>query len=220
MARSAHIEVAKTGRYFIEGHLGKDTREVWIVCHGYGYLAEFFIKYFKCLVSDSCCVIAPEGLNKFYKEGMGGEVGASWMTSSDRLSEIDDYVNYLDRLLEVTLAEVDRNAVTLNVLGFSQGTATVCRWLTKGMVKPDNFVLWAGEIPDDVDIQKFNKELGEEPVHLVIGDNDEFISEAMVEDYGSYLRSKEINFDLHRYNGGHKINEAVLLEIAGRFQQS
>ena len=41
MVRSAHIEVTKTGRYFIEGHLGKDTSEVWIVCHGYGYLAEF-----------------------------------------------------------------------------------------------------------------------------------------------------------------------------------
>ncbi|HIA06414.1 MAG TPA: phospholipase [Flavobacteriales bacterium] len=220
MARSEHIEVTKTGRYFIEGQLGHNTEEVWIVCHGYGYLAEFFIKHFTNLASDTCCVIAPEGLNKFYKEGMGGEVGASWMTRSDRLIEIHDYINYLDQLLEMVLAEVERDAIKLNVLGFSQGTATVCRWLTKGKVQADNLVIWAGEIPDDIDFEKFNQQFTNKPVQLVVGDNDEFISEQMLEHFVSFLRSKAINFELSRYKGGHKINEALLLEIAQGFRQS
>jgi len=220
MARSEHIEVTKTGRYFIEGNLGGNTREVWIVCHGYGYLAEFFIKYFEELANDTCCIIAPEGLNRFYKDGMGGDVGASWMTKSDRLSEIEDYINYLDQLLDMVLKEVDRDKIRLNILGFSQGTATVCRWLTRGKVDVDNVVIWAGEIPDDIDFDKFNDLFKIKPVHLVIGDNDEFVSEQILEAFAGFLKMKSINYHLHRYKGGHKIDESLLLELAKSFRSS
>jgi len=218
MARSEHIKVTKTGRYYVEGHLTQNTEEVWIVCHGYGYLAAYFIKYFETLASETCCVIAPEGLNKFYKSGMGGDVGASWMTKSDRLSEIEDYVNYLDQLLEVILKQVDRNSIRLNILGFSQGTAAVCRWLTRGNVAVDNVVIWAGEIPDDIDFQKFNDILNKRPVQLVMGDNDEFISDKVLEHFELYLKSKSIAYKLHQYLGGHKIHEPLLLEIAGNLR--
>jgi len=44
------------------------------------------------------------------------------------LSEIDDYVRYLTRSTPRCFARVERGAVTLHLLGFSQGTATACRW--------------------------------------------------------------------------------------------
>lgn len=218
MAVSEHITITKTGRYSIEGELGENTKEVWIVCHGYGYLAEYFIKYFENLTNDTCCVIAPEGLNKFYKNGMGGDVGANWMTKSDRLSEIEDYINFLDQLLAMILAKVDRTGIKLNILGFSQGTATVCRWLTRSNIKADNVVIWAGEIPDDIDFDKFNQLFENKPVQLVVGDNDEFVSEEILEHFAAFLKSKAINFNLRRYEGGHKIDEALLLEIAQGFR--
>ena len=220
MAQVEHMEVRKTGRYYVEGQLGTNTDEVWIALHGYGYLGEYFIKYFEDLASDTCCVIAPEGLNKFYKDGMGGDVGASWMTKSDRLNEIEDYVNYLDQLLEVVLKNVDRNKIKLNILGFSQGTATACRWLTQGNVSPDNVVIWAGEIPDDTDFEKFKRLFEERPVQLVVGDSDQFISEQVLEHFAAFLKSKAINYNLHRYHGGHKIHEPLLLEIAESFRRS
>ncbi|MBL4754100.1 MAG: dienelactone hydrolase family protein [Flavobacteriales bacterium] len=182
-------------------------------------MAEYFIKYFKSLASDTCCVIAPEGLNKFYKSGMGGDVGASWMTKSDRLSEIEDYVNYLNQLLAVVLKQVDKDKIRLNVLGFSQGTAAVTRWLTKRDVAADNVVIWAGEIPDDIDFQKFKKILNNKPVQIVVGDSDEFISEKVLEHFELYLKSKSVAYQLHRYVGGHKISEPLLLEIAGNLRK-
>jgi len=214
MAECASIEVTKRARYYIDGHLGENTTEVWIVCHGYGYLAEYFIRYFEGLASETCCILAPEGLSKFYKDGMGGDVGASWMTKSDRLNEIEDYINYLDQLYKYVTGIIDRDKVKLNVLGFSQGTATVCRWLTRGQVVADEVLIWAGEIPDDIDFEKFNKLFLTKPVHLVIGDSDEFISEQILEQFRIYLKSKSINYELHRYKGGHRIDEELLHKIA------
>lgn len=220
MAKEEHIEVKRRGRYYIDGHLGPETKEVWIVCHGYGYLAEYFVKYFERLASDTCCVVAPEGLSRFYKDGMGGDVGASWMTKSDRLSEIDDYVAYLDQLTNLVMKDLDRTRVKLNVLGFSQGTAAVCRWLTMGSTSIDNLVVWAGEIPGDINFNKFNEVLNGKPVHLVIGDSDEFVSSKMLEQFEMYLKSKSIDYILHLYQGGHKIDGPLLLEIAEKFREA
>lgn len=214
MVSEHHIEVKRTARYYTDGHLGPETKEVWIVCHGYGYLAEYFIKYFKGLASGTCCIVAPEGLSRFYKSGVGGDVGASWMTKSDRLSEIDDYVNYLEQLVQFIMKDLDREEVKLNVLGFSQGTAAVCRWLTSRSIAIDNLVIWAGEIPDDLDFEKFNQVLDKKPVHLVIGDADEFVSEQLLKQFEMYLKSKSVDYKLHLYKGGHKINEPVLQELA------
>jgi len=46
------------------------------------------------------------------------------MTREDRLHEIDDYVHYLDALH----TKIVPQGATVTALGFSQGTATVCRW--------------------------------------------------------------------------------------------
>ena len=58
------------------------------------------------------------------------------MTREDRKSEIADYVEYLDAVLdEVTGAsdvESGGELVPLTVLGFSQGAHTVCRWVAAG----------------------------------------------------------------------------------------
>ena len=214
MAREEHIVVKRSARYFIDGYLGPETKEVWIVCHGYGYLSEYFVKYFEGLASETCCVVAPEGLSRFYKDGMGGNVGASWMTKADRLSEIDDYVAYLDQLTAELLSGLDRSKVELNILGFSQGSAAVCRWITMGSVSFDNLIIWAGDIPDDIDHGKLNEVLNNKPVHLVIGDSDEFISEKVLEQFEMYLKSKEVDYKVYLYEGGHKIDEPLLLEIA------
>jgi len=218
MGTCEHIEIKKTARYYVEGKLGPNTEEVWMVCHGYGYMAEYFIKYFTGLASETCCVVAPEALNKFYKDGMGGDVGASWMTKSDRLNEIEDYVNYLDQLLKVIMKDLDVKKVKLNILGFSQGTAAVCRWITMRDVAVDNLIIWAGDIPNDIDFQKFNQVLEDRPLHLIVGDTDKFISQQIMDQFALFLKGKSVNYMLHRYDGGHKIQEALLLELAAGFR--
>ncbi|MCZ8216519.1 MAG: phospholipase, partial [Cyclobacteriaceae bacterium] len=74
-------------RYQTLGKLDANTRKVWFVLHGYGQLAEYFLRKFKSLEAQEIFVIAPEGLSRFYMEDVtrrsqGGSqrVGATWMT--------------------------------------------------------------------------------------------------------------------------------------------
>src|SRR6266704_2680299 len=93
------LSTSRTARYFTLGH-PSDARELWFVCHGYGQLASRFLERFHSLESQRRCIVAPEGLSRFYLTEHPTErrVGASWMTREDRLHEIDDYVRYLDAL--------------------------------------------------------------------------------------------------------------------------
>src|SRR5690242_4086162 len=138
-----HLSTPRTARYFTLGNL-QDAKEIWFVLHGYGYLAEDFIKNFQALSYNNTLIIAPEALSRFYLRGFGGNIGASWMTREDRLSEIDDYILYLDNLYSEIIENTSVNKIT--AVGFSQGGPAVLRWLANGKSKVDNVVLWSADI--------------------------------------------------------------------------
>ena len=75
------------------------------------------------------------------------------MTKMDRLTEIDDYSNFLD---EVYMSHIRDTAegLKISVLGFSQGGATAVRWLEKTKKKVDNLILWGAGFPMDIDYSK------------------------------------------------------------------
>src|SRR5215211_5481963 len=136
------LAVRRTARYLTMGVPSPATRELWYVCHGYGQLAAEFIRDFAVLDDDSRLVVAPEALNRFYKNPepsrhrIGG-VGATWMTSEARELEIDDYVAYLDDLhahltADAVAGGADPDSLRVRVLGFSQGAATAARWVALG----------------------------------------------------------------------------------------
>ena len=83
------IKVPKTARYFTIGN-EEQPDEIWFVLHGYAQLANYFIEKFRVLESKNILVVAPEGLHRFYWNGMSGRVAASWMTKEDRLTDIAD----------------------------------------------------------------------------------------------------------------------------------
>ena len=149
-----NIVVQKTARYFVQGEVTDQTEEVWFVCHGYGQLAKYFLKKFEILNDGKKLVVAPEALNRFYWQGFSGRVGASWMTKEDRLEEIDDYTNYLDSVFQEVLSEFNGREVRINILGFSQATATVCRWVASKKPEITNLILWAGAFPHDLNYEK------------------------------------------------------------------
>ena len=98
MIEEHHIQTTRSARYYSLGSIEGEITEVWYVLHGYGQRAEDFIKNFLPITSEGILVIASEALSRFYVKGFAGEVGASWMTREDRMSEIKDYVRYLDNL--------------------------------------------------------------------------------------------------------------------------
>lgn len=204
------LTTLRTGRYFTLGSCAR-AADVWIVCHGYGQLAARFLERFRVIADDTRCIVAPEGLSRFYLSESPAErrVGASWMTKEDRLHEIEDYVRYLDALHN-QVAGGKRN---ITALGFSQGTATVCRWAALSVAaRIDRLILWGGEVPPDLDLRedRVAARLLQARLTLVYGDRDEFFTPKVVAATEARLRESGIPYDRVSYGGGHELHAETL----------
>ena len=211
-----HLTVARSARYYQLGELRADTRRIWFVLHGYGQLAAYFLRHFEAIAQADphLIIIAPEGLSRFYLNGNGGRVGASWMTKVDRLAEIDDYVAYLNQLTAPVLANAPKADIT--VLGFSQGAATAGRWLSRANFRPTRLILWAGAFPEDMDFRVATSLLRHLPVTLVVGEQDEYIGAAQVRAQLDFLRQLGVEAELIQFAGRHTLDAQVLHQLAGR----
>jgi len=215
-----HLSVSRTARYFTLGTSSGEVGEVWFACHGYGQLAARFLEKLRVLDDGRRYLVAPEGLSRFYLSESPTErrVGATWMTREDRLAEIDDYVRYLDAVYADVFRSLDRAAVTVHALGFSQGTSTVSRWAAMGNAKIDRLTLWGGEFPPDLDltVDALVSRLRGVQLALVYGRSDEYITPKVIQAITSRLRQNGIPYDEIPFDGGHELNEAVLRRLGGR----
>lgn len=139
-------------------------------------------------------------------------VGATWMTREDRLAEIADYVGYLDTLYDEVFARVDRGAVKVLVLGFSQGVATACRWLCRGRARADTLVLWAGPLPAELDVESVEP-LRHTRVLRVFGERDEVAGAEALEIDAGRLRELGLDVPLLKFDGGHELSPAILTSL-------
>jgi predicted esterase len=214
-----HLSVTRTARYHTLGDSAPDTRDVWIACHGFGQLAAEFVRELEPIAAPGRLIVAPEALNRFYlddletRRGTPGRVGATWMTREDRLAEIDDYVAYLDRLAERVLAPLPSD-VRVRALGFSQGVATVCRWVARGAPRVRELILWAGAIPPELASDAFAARLRALRVTLVVGERDRFASWSAVEEETARLRAAGVEPEVIRFAGGHRMDRGTLERIA------
>ena len=202
----------RTARYFTLGS-PQGATDVWFVCHGYGQLASRFLERFRALESERRCIVAPEGLSRFYLTENPSErrVGASWMTREDRRHEIDDYVRYLDALY----AQVVPGNARVTALGFSQGTATVCRWAAFGAARIDRLMVWGGEVPPDLDLgdARVSARLRDLRLTLVYGTKDQFFTLKIVASTESRLKEHKVDYERIPFDGGHEIDEATLRSL-------
>ena len=109
-----HLSTPRTARYHTLGDPASATH-IWIVLHGYGQLARYFLRPFEGLETGQL-IAAPEGLSRFYSDIAHTRVGATWMTREDRDHEIIDQAIYLDRLA-VHLQQQCPPGTPLSVLG-------------------------------------------------------------------------------------------------------
>lgn len=208
-----NIKVEKTARYFCNENGLRNIKSVWIVIHGYAQLAKDFINEFEFLSDESTLIIAPEGLSKFY---FRDKVAASWMTKEDRLNEINDYVNYLDKVLEEVKNEFKLNGAKINLLGFSQGVHTASRWFIEGSNYFDNLILCSSDFPIDADFRKLKIKMKKSKMFFVYGSNDVIINEQTIQKNRKLLKDIEIDFDEIFFEGRHEINKDSLIEILNK----
>jgi len=215
-----HIPVTRTARYAMLGTPSEHTTEVWFALHGYGQLAAEFIVPFGALDDGTRVIVAPEALNRFYlvtpKDTRAADrpVGATWMTREDRQSDIADYVGYLDRLYATIFTQLRRERVVVRALGFSQGVATVVRWLTLGRAQIDQLILWGGLLPPDLELKHGVSALRGVPLRLVAGSRDEFVGGAVLERELARLTELGVSHQHLAFEGGHALSRTMLRRLA------
>jgi len=214
-----HIEVRRTARYYTLGPAPDTAREVWFVLHGYSQLARRFLRHFSRLDDGTRALVAPEALNRYYSEYEPGyhrpdaRTGATWMTREDRLTEIADYINYLDQLyLTLLPPAAERSPQRLVLLGFSQGAAAAARWAAQGTARFSRIILWGGFVPS---------ELARQPdlfhgsqLTLVCGRGDHYATPAAAHAESEALRAAGLAHRLSWYDGGHQIDATTLERLA------
>jgi predicted esterase len=220
MQAEHHIAVTRSARYFTRGDIGSGITDVWFACHGYGQLAADFAKEFECIDAPERLVVVPEALSRFYIpagpgfHGADAKVGATWMTREDRDAEISDYVSYLDSLYDEVFRQIDRSKTRVTVLGFSQGGATVNRWLMQGKVRADRLVMWGSLLASDIDLDKAAKLFRTIDVDIVYGKRDQFANAEIIAKYEETMKKSGMKYNLITFEGGHRMDRETLTRLA------
>ena len=212
MIKEHNITVPRTAHYYTIGEPGKHVEDFWIVCHGYGQVAQHFIRKFDVLDNGKTLVLAPEGLNHFYWHDKERKPVATWMTSMHRLDEIADYTHYIKTLYEHFVPQLSEN-VRINLLGFSQGTATQCRWILREYPVFNRLILWAGLLPDDLDFKSHQAYFSDKEILFVYGTEDEFLNEKWLDWQFSYAKKHDLEIKTVVFEGRHVMVREVLKKI-------
>lgn len=203
------IRVPRTARYHVLGKL-EAAPTIWIVLHGYGQLARYFLNSFAGL-EGKFAIVAPEGLSRFYLDAEHARVGATWMTREDRVHEIEDHIAYLD-LLAAELRRTAMPGASINVLGFSQGVATASRWAARGSTPIGRLVLWAGTLPPDLETDTL-RQWKHLRVDLVAGEQDALVPASALHEAARRLEVAGVAHQEHLFNGAHKLESALLARL-------
>lgn len=200
-------------RYFQKGSLSSKTKKLLFVLHGHGQQAKYFIEKFNPLVSDYCCVIAPEGLNRYYLQGFSGRVGATWMTKEDRLTDIANYINFLNTVYNDVALKISDNT-SISILGFSQGAATASRWAANASFDFNSLILWAGLFPPDMDFNASSEKLRDKLITYVYGTEDIYINEERIKEMEELSKKLKVNPEVIKFKGSHEIEPQVFSQIS------
>ncbi len=198
------LPVPRTAHYFTLGTPGPHIRQYWLVCHGYAQLADEFLENFRLLDNGERYIVAPEGLNNFYKKGFAGDVTATWMTRRYRELAIADYANYLQLLHTQCLAQLPAD-VRVVLLGFSQGTATVCRWALAQQPHFHDLLLWSGMPPEDLNYGAQREYLADKNLYLLYGTSDPFLTPDHLKTVEAIEIKNDLDFQENPFVGGHDI---------------
>ena len=207
MPNKIDLTIGKTAKVMVDGP--EDPEQVWMVLHGYGQLAQFFIRKFRTS-AHRVRIIAPEGFHRFYLEGHSGRVGASWMTREERLTDIEDYVAYLDLVWKTMVIPA---GLPTAAIGFSQGVATLMRWINQSNFTPDQVVAWGGTFPPDLSTNLKPERFRDSKLFLAFGEEDELVTPEAGSIFQNELRRQGLQPEVIPFTGGHELDETILMNI-------
>ena len=209
-----NIPYTHTNSYSTLNNLSNKTKNVWVVFHGMGYLSRYFINYFKELPPDENYIIAPQAPSKYYQDKRFKYVGASWLTKENTETDKNNVFNYLDEVWITELASIDKSAVKVILMGYSQGVSIVTRWIASRKINCDYLLLHSGAIPSELKPSDFEHLPTSTPVTYIYGDKDEYVTEARVTEQrlnGSALFGNRLEVVI--FSGVHEVHTAFFPKI-------
>ena len=207
------IQISKSAKYVTLGQVTDALEQLWYIFHGYGQLANDILQEFSYFDKGTRLFVAPEGLSRFYINGTEGKVGASWMTSEERLTEISDYIQYIKAVHEKVTSEMPDKDIKTVLFGFSQGVATVCRWLEQLQVDADKLILWAGTIPPETDLWRIKAHYPSLEVYLIAGTQDPYARSDIIREQEERLEKAALNYRKIRFDGKHELHPPTLVKL-------
>lgn len=170
--KEKEITYTTTNSYSTLNTLTDNTKTVWFVCHGMGYLSQYFLRYFKQLNPEDNYIIAPQAPSKYYIQPKM-HVGANWLTKNNTQNGMENIINYFDSVLKTENIPTDKKLI---VLGYSQGVSVALRYLAKRKLKCHQLVIHSGGIPKELTSTDFNYLPKETLVKLIYGTQDEYLN--------------------------------------------
>ncbi|MCK8480771.1 alpha/beta hydrolase [Psychroserpens algicola] len=200
------ISYTITNSYSTLNTFTADTKHVWFVCHGMGYLSRYFLKYFKELPAKDNYIIAPQAQSKYYITPKFTHVGAGWLTRENTQIDTQNVMTYFDAIFE---REKISEAKQLIVLGYSQGVSVAMRYVAKRRIQCSQLVLHSGGIPEELTPQDFNFFKGK--AKLIYGTNDEYLNDKrMLLEHTKAKALFDNRLDVIPFDGVHEVNVKLI----------
>lgn len=205
--KEKEITYTTTNSYSTLNTLTDNTKTVWFVCHGMGYLSQYFLRYFKQLNPEDNYIIAPQAPSKYYIQPKM-HVGANWLTKNNTQNGMENIINYFDSVLKTENIPTDKKLI---VLGYSQGVSVGLRYLAKRKLKCHQLVIHSGGIPKELTSTDFNYLPKETLVKLIYGTQDEYLNTERIAI--ETQRAKDLfgnRLDILPFDGKHVVNVGII----------
>lgn len=202
------ISYQADGRYFANG--SNSAKKLLLCLHGYGHLGEYFLSQFDHLHADEYFIVVPEAPHRFYLNGTGGKVGASWLTKETREADITNYIRMLNSVMSDVLMR--RSFEKKILLGFSQGGATASRFFTLGDTLFDALILWGTVFPADMELTA-HEMLSKSKNYFVVGNQDKYYKSGEITIDREKFSESGTKFGLITFDGAHELHNHTLNQL-------
>lgn len=190
--------------------LTPNTKKVWLVFHGIGYLSRYFIRIFDKLDPDENYIIAPQAPSKYYKGDTYKKVGASWLTKENTNTETENVLRYID---SIVTAEKISNNLQFIVLGYFQGVSIASRWIVSRKITCDVFILISGGFPKELKKEDFTFLNDKTKIIHILGKNDPYFEIEKVKAEKNRVKGILPQIEFRTHSGGHELNINSILDI-------
>ncbi|WP_027126625.1 alpha/beta hydrolase [Gelidibacter mesophilus] len=206
------ITYQTSNSYSTLNNLTENTKNVWFVCHGMGYLSRYFLKYFGDLDPEENYLIAPQAPSKYYVTSRLRHVGASWLTKENTINETQNVLRYFDAVFE---AEQITESNNLIVLGYSQGVSVALRYIAKRQLNCAQIVMMSGGIPKELNAADFEFLSSSTRVSLIYGIEDKYLDEDRIslEKNRAFELFGHCNLQILPFDGKHEVNIKMIKQL-------